>query len=449
MKVKDRISDNYRKQVDEILDNQSDLNLFDPLSQEETDEIWEEVSVKMDIDEVWTYISSDLEIVMPSHSGSGIILKSVAAFLIILIGMIPVKKAILESGINQPDILIENELNEQSAELVIKNKRVNPNTGVQVKGVISPALKSSLDKSENDSRTIPAVSSGTGLTQEAPIPASNEVVSRILACSEMADSNLVVSPDKIPMEKSDIPPALFPGDLEKIELLSKTDLESLKKNDNSSAAGSSLLLAYRGRISGGLITLVRNTWLLNYETLDGFRSESLNTTEFVYFPDVGLSMNYSINKTWSLQADGFFSSNTGQEYLDYIYGHYSRKKITLNYSMIDFSVKHKFISSGNLIPRFSINILAGGYVSFLNYAYQKINTDLENIGSHYGKFDFGVRLGGEFELQIFDQLSLAPGLSLSIGIPNIYKGDSNIPGYLRRTHNGSAGFHLAIYYHFN
>jgi hypothetical protein len=289
----------------------------------------------------------------------------------------------------------------------------------------------------------------TDLIQGTPIPVSNEIVSKVLAASEIADSNMVISLDKIPTEKSNIPRVLFPGDLEKIKVLSKTDFDSLKLNVNSSTAGFSMPSTDRGRISGGLITLFKNTWLLNYETLDGLTSESLNTTEIVFFPDVGLSLSYSLNKTWLLQVDGFLSSNTGQEYLDYIYGHYSRKKITLNYSTIALSVKHKFTGSVNFMPRSSINVLAGGYISFLHYAYQKINTDVENIGSQYGKFDFGVRLGGEFELQIFDQLSLAPGLFLSIGIPNIYKGDGYIPGYLRRTHNGSAEFHLTFYYHFD
>jgi hypothetical protein len=444
---KDKISDNYRKQVDELLNNQSDLNLFNPLNKEKLDEIWEEISTEMDIDEVWKDISSDLDTVMSVDSDSGIIVKSIAVVLIILIGMIPVKKAIWDSGISQPDILTENKQNEQSAELIAKNKPGDSNKGEQVKGDISPVLRSSLDKSEVGNKPTPAERNRTGLTQRTPIPVSNVVVSKVLSASEMADSNLVVSRDKIPIEKSNIPPALFPDDLKKIKLLSKTDFDSLKINDNFSTAGSSLPLIDRRRISGGLITLFKNTWLLNYETLDGLKSESLKSTEIVFFPDVGLSLSYSLNKTWLLQADGFFSSNTGQEYLDYIYGHYSRKKITLNYSTIDLSVKHKFTGSGDFIPRSSINLLAGGHISFLHYAYQKINKDLENIGSQYGKFDFGVRLGGEFELQIFDQLSIAPGLFLSIGIPNIYKGNSNIPGYLRRTHNGSAEFHLAFYFH--
>ena len=36
--------------------------------------------------------------------------------------------------------------------------------------------------------------------------------------------------------------------------------------------------------------------------------------------------------------------------------------------------------------------LAGGYLSALHYANQEINTNIENIGSQYERFDFGVRL---------------------------------------------------------
>ncbi len=447
MNGKDKIPENYRKQVDELLDDQSGFNFNNPLNQEELDEIWEEISTEMDIGEVWNGISSDLDIVMPVDSGSGTIVKAIAVVLIILFGMIPVQKILLDSHDDQPDKFIEKKQNEQPAEMIAKNKSMDSTAGEQVKGDLSPALRSSLDKSEDSNKLTPAERNRTVLTQGTPIPVNNEIVSRVLAVSEMADSNLVISPDKIPIEKSGIPPALIPVDLKKIKLFTKTDFDSLIINDNSSSTGFSLPLTDRGRISGGLITLFKNTWLLNYETLDGLKSESLRSTEIVFFPDVGISLGYSLNETWLLQADAFISSNTGQEYLDYIYGHYSRKKITLNYSTIDLFVKHKFTGSSNFIPRSSINVLAGGHISFLHYAYQKINRDLENIGSQYEKFDFGVSLGGEFELQIFDRLSLAPGLFLSIGIPNIYKGTINIPGYFRKTHNGSAEFHLAFYLH--
>jgi hypothetical protein len=448
VKGEENISGNYRKRVDESLDAQSDLRRLNSLSQKEVDEIWEEISLEMDIDEVWTGISSGLDTVMPVDSGSGIIVKSFAAMLIILIGIIPVKRGILESDIRQPYLSIANKQNEQPAGLIVRNKTLDSNAGERVKENISPALKSSLDKSDNDNIHSPAETNKNGLTQRTPLLLSNGDGLKVVAFAEMIDSNLIVSREAEQIEKDGIPPVFIPADMEKINLLPKTDYDKLKINERTSATGSSLTLSERGRISGGLITVYKNTWLLNYETFDGLKSESLNSTEFVYYPDVGLSLDYSLNRTWMLQAEGFLSSNVGQEYLDYIYGHYSRKRITINYSSLVLSVKHRFTGSGNLIPHSSINVLAGGYISFLHYAYQKINTDLEHIGSQYEKIDFGVRLGGEFEFYVFDQLSLAPGLFLSLGIPNIYKGTGDIPGYLRKTHNGSAELHLAFYYHF-
>jgi hypothetical protein len=450
VKGEDNIADKYRKQVDKILDSQSDKNSFSPLSQEELDEIWEELYVEMDIDEVWNEISSDLDIVMPldSHSGSGIIVKSFATILIILIGMIPVRKATLDSVFSQPDILIENRQNGQSADLISVNKSLDTNSAEQLKGGISPVIRIYLDKSKDIKMLTSAEMNRADLKQGIPISLSNEVVSRDLASSEKVDSTLVVSTGKIPIEESSITPALLPEEMEKIEVISKKDFENLIISDNYSTAGFSVPSNEKGKVSVGLITLFKNTWLLNHETLDGLKSESLTTTEMVYFSDVGLSLNYSLNKNWLLQADGFFSSNTGQEYLGYYYGHYTRKEITLNYSAIDLFVKHKFTLSSNFIPRSSINVFAGGYISFLHYAYQKINTDLEDIVSQFEKYDLGVMIGSEFELQLFDQLSIAPGLFLSLGIPNIYKGTSNISDYLRRTQNGSAELHLAIYYHF-
>ena len=440
MNKRDKISDNYRKRVDGLLQNQSDLDLFNPLNQAELDEIWEEISTEMDIDEIWKNISSELDIARPVDSGFDLIIRILAAVLIILLGLIPVKKTMLDPGISQTDISSETRHNEQSAASGIKNKGEDSSTGEQKKGDISPALRSSLDKSGDAHKLIPAAGNRNWLTLEIPMPLINEAISEVLTVSETSDSSLVVSPDKIPTRKSGISPALFLDDLKKINALSKTDF---------STSGSSLPLTDNKRISLGLIISFRNTWLLNYETLNGFKSESLNTTEIVFFPEVGLSMNYSLNNSWLLQADGFFSSNSGQEYLDYIYGIYSKKKITLNYSTIAPSVKYKFMISSNYNPRSSINVCAGGYFSVLHYAYQEINSDRKSIGSQYRKFDFGVRLGGEYELQISDQLSLVPGLFLSIGIPNIYKGSDYVPGYFRRTHNGRVGFHIAAYYHFD
>ena len=449
MKGSDKILDYYRKKVDELIDNQSSDDLHEQMNHEEQDELWEEISTELDIGEVWNGISRDLEIVMPVNTSSGIIVKSIAVVLIILISLIPEEKAIMDSDVNQAVILIENSLNEQSEEHITIKPGDFDSGGQLHEDNSSPVLSSSFDISEDDNETSLEDITSTGFTEGAVIPLSNEDVTKVSAFSDMSDSNLVVFPKNIPIEKSSFQVTLIPVDMGIFKELYKTDFDRLKINDNSSISEFLLSKTDSRRFSVGLITLFKNTWLLNHETFNGLKSESLNSTMLVFSQDIGLSLNYSLNKNWFLQADGYLYSDTGQEYLEYIYGNYIRKKITLRYSTIALSLKNKFIGSGRFMDRYSVNLLAGPYLSFLHFANQKINTDIENVGSQYRKFDLGVRLGGEIELNLSDHVSVAPGLFVSLGIPNIYEGDGIIPGYLRRTHNGSAGFHFIIYYHFD
>lgn len=450
MREEDKISENYRKKVDDLIWSQSNLNLPKPLLQEELDEIWEEIYVEMDIGEVWNDISSDLDIIMPEDSGSGLIIKSIAAVLIILLGMVPVTKPVIDSEISQPGIIIVKKQDAHTEESLIKNKPAGINTGVKVDRDNSPGLIRSLNR---DEAAIGIYSEGrnkTGLPGETVNIPDNKDVVPDLSVNDAKDTNLALHTDPISKGQFIIHPVMVP-----YNTLKMTPLSSISNIDKPviinyySISGHSVQLSGPGRISIGLTALYKNTWLLNNKTFDGLKSQSLTTSEIVFFSDIGLSLNYGLNKKWQLQADGFFFSNTGQEYLEYYYGHYSRRAITLRYSTIALSVKYKFNGNSVLMPRSSVNVLAGGYFSVLNYANQRINSDLQNIGSHYQRYDLGVKLGSEIELHLFDNLSLAPGLSLSFGIPNIYKGTSNIPGNLRRTHNGSAELRLAFYYHFD
>jgi hypothetical protein len=443
LRGRDKISDNYRKQVNEFLDNPSGRDFFSTLNQSELDGVWEEITAEMDIEEVWNAISSDLDVLMPVDSGSGFVVKTIASVLIILVATIPARKAITDTAINHQDIIIENKQSEEPAALVIKNSIEVSGSRDQAKADISPLSANSSNKVEGYYNLTRAQSTSSDLIHGKPLPLSNDVVSKVMTTTELADNSISISPYKIPDGWNNSPQPLNSDDPGKIKLSDNPDFDNLKIKDNSSISSFRLPSTERGRISGGLIILFKNTWLLNKETFNGFKSETLNTTEIVFFPDAGLSLNFSLNKTWSLQADAFIYSNTGQGYHDYIYGNYSRKTITLKYSTIALSVKYKFKGTGLYLPHSSINVLAGGYFSILQHANQEINKDLENIESLYEKTDFGVRLGGEFEFQISDQLSIAPGMIISLGIPDISK-----PGYLTRTHNGSAGFNISFYYHF-
>jgi hypothetical protein len=444
---KDKISDKYREEVEKLLGDKYSFDPSVPLSREEQDEIWEEISDQLDIDAVWRSILSDLDSIMPAENSSGILIKSVAAIFIILIGLIPVKKTSLISGSDFAANSIETGLDDQAEQEETEDKTLNYYAEEPLGGDISPEMKNFSDKSGLSVMDDHEESSVTGILHITATNVSKEQVSDALVVGSVDDHRLIVSQSEIPSEKSCIPPALFYDNLKNKNLFMGTDVNNLKANEGLTEYGLSLPANETARFSAGFVTLLRNTWLLNDETFRGLKSESLNTTEMVFFPDIALSLNYSLNRTWSFQADGFLCSNTGQDYLDYIYGHYSRKSITLRYSTIALSVKYRITNGRIPAERSSVNFLAGAYMSFLHQAQQKINADLENIRPQYLNHDFGVRAGGEFEFYLTDRLSLAPGLFISLGIPNIYRGDSYIPGFLRRTHNGSASFQLTFYYH--
>jgi hypothetical protein len=442
---KNHISEDYRKRVDELLRNQSDPYFINSLNKEELDEIWREISSEMDISDVWDDISSDLDIQMPAVSGSGIIVKYVAIVLLIVASLIPVRKGTESSVPVHTDNLTELVQDQKSEVLIIKDKQVDSKTEKRVKGTIVPESERSPVKREDMEKPALADISEIRMVEETLTLENADVNPDITQDAVINNIKPADSPDLIHVEESNLPTLFLSVDPERTKEISRTDFSNLEINSDVNMTSFTPTQYGWGRISVGLMASLKNTWLLNYETLDGLRTESLTTTKIVFYPDAGLSLGYSLNTAWQLQADAFLYSNTGQSYFIYNYGHYSKKNITLCYSTIVLSAKYKLTLRGDPGNRSSINLITGGYLSVLNSSIQRINTDLENIKSQYDEFDLGLRLGSEFELYVSDHFSLAPGIFLSVSIPDIYKGSSNI----RSTHNGSAVFSFSFYYHFD
>lgn len=448
MKDKDKISGIFRILIDEHIDSQSNNKPVSKTERDDINESWDAISFELDIDEVWTGISHKLDKIMPAGSDSGLILKFVAGILIVLSGISPVKNYFKDSGNLNPKTSALYPLYENSGEPASGNSGADRSSVEGPDSIINPVPTS-----------LPPINGSSGISTDAEVSTNNLKDSIPVGKSQDADlTNLNIqgeisaegSISGINNEEKEIadPEVSAVENPEKIKLSCLKEFAGPAKTEIVPASVFPLSSNGRGRFSGGYIAILKNTWLLNNETFDGLKSESLNTTEIVIFPDVGLSLIYSVNNRLFIQSDGFFYSNTGQKYFQYISGHYSRKKIILRYSTIALSAKYKFIVNRGLIPCSSINLIAGGYLSALHHADQKINSDLEHIGSQYRGYDLGVRLGSEIELPLNYYFSLAPGIFVSYGIPNIYKGDSYIPGYLRKTHNGNAEFHLSFYYNF-
>jgi hypothetical protein len=449
MRTRDRISQQYREQVERLMWNPNDTGDTEKLTPEETDLLWEEIRTELDIGDVWNNISSGLDIVLPPDHGPGFFLKGCAAALIIIAGFINVRETIPDENMPDPQIMPHTDMTEQSSSLSAGNNYQTSHSPGDSRSTGLP-----LPITEAGAATPPPVQVRV---REKTIDSDHRMLAYEVTMSEIpmqlgADpegTHSGTQPLNHPEERVDIQPGMSSGITGNVEVVSRLKSVSLKSGNESHRGNATLRSAEPGRFSGGIVTSLKNTWLLNRETFDGLKPESLNTTEFVVFPDEGLLLSYSFSESWSLNTEAFLCSNTGQEYLDYIFGKYSRKRIVLRYSAIALSARYR-VSNGFLRESHSsFNLLAGPYLSYLISADQKINHYSEGIRSHYTTLDFGVRLGGELELRLNDRLSVAPGLVISLGLTNIFRGEADIPGYLRNTHNGNAQLQLSFYYHYD
>ncbi|MBR8536747.1 hypothetical protein KDU71_14315 [Carboxylicivirga sediminis] len=199
------------------------------------------------------------------------------------------------------------------------------------------------------------------------------------------------------------------------------------------------------RWTTGVVTAVKNTYLLNQETLDGFSPAGMNNASLAFMPDVGLNLQYAINRRYVLESNVFVSSNTKQSYNFYSYGEYVSKDMQLQYLATELLLKQNARRSyfkDKLIRR---NV-AGVYVAHMQSASEQVGSEVMDVSSKYASFDYGLMLGQELELRSSRPVKVSTGITIKYGLPNVYVGDAQVPGQFNKTHNASIEFRVGIAY---
>lgn len=201
-------------------------------------------------------------------------------------------------------------------------------------------------------------------------------------------------------------------------------------------------------LSFGFTSALKNTWLFNQETMDGFDVNVPGKTNLKFFPDLGVNVKYRFLPQWAVEMGAFFSSRTGQSYNQFIYGRFTQKEIALNYMQFELMgsrVGRRSLAYNSKViqPRIS----AGIYLAKLNTASETIGGEREKVIDRYNNNDFGFILGQDFDISLGDNLTLSPGLRLKWGMKNVYAGEAYIPASLKPTYNRSIEFRISLDYH--
>ncbi len=197
----------------------------------------------------------------------------------------------------------------------------------------------------------------------------------------------------------------------------------------------------------GANCMVKNTWLLNSTTYNGLSSKSLAQTNLHFGNAYGISAGYYITPKWSTEINWYVNSQQGQTYHVYNEGQYVQEQIKLDFTAFNLSIKQN--SSSRFLRK---NVRTShGVIAGINLAYLKKGDDGSDSGSDenysdYSDFDYGLRLGYEYNFLISGHVLFSPAIMGDFGIKNIYRGNASMPGSFNQTRSASFGLSLGIKY---
>ena len=202
-----------------------------------------------------------------------------------------------------------------------------------------------------------------------------------------------------------------------------------------------------GSFSLGITTAIKNTWLINNETFEGFDRLNHNRTDLKFYPDIGINLHYQHTQRWGLKTGVFFSSSTGQTYRQYIHGKFTHRSISLNYLQWELMASH---TTGNRLFQNTGSVrlksMLGFYTSIMNSATEVIENDQFDVKPLYAGLDYGLVLGQYLQWQPVRRVVFSPGMHVKWGLTDIYRGGNNLPLNFSNTYNRSIEFRLNVYY---
>jgi hypothetical protein len=227
------------------------------------------------------------------------------------------------------------------------------------------------------------------------------------------------------------------------------DIEDLNLSDGIVSYAFSNNINSPGSFSLGITTAIKNTWLINNETFEGFDRLNHNRTDLKFYPDIGINLHYQHTQRWGMETGLFISSSTGQTYRQYIHGQFTHRSISLNYLQWELMASHttgkQMLRNTNAV---SLKSLLGFYASVMNSATEIIENDQFDVKPLYSGLDYGIVMGQYLQWQPLRRVVFSPGVHVKWGLTDIYQGGVNSPVNFSNTYNRSIEFRFNIYYTF-
>ncbi|MFO8001059.1 MAG: PorT family protein [Marinilabilia sp.] len=189
---------------------------------------------------------------------------------------------------------------------------------------------------------------------------------------------------------------------------------------------------------------IANTWLVNNKTLEGMDPNEFTATRPTFTSNYGFGLETNLSGRWDLVSQISLTRQQGQNYEEYIQGHYVSNNTNLEYFDVSLRARYQPFRE-NMYHTLS----AGLYNGFLKSASQHTDGETNDITPEYTGTDFGIIAGYEYRAPLSDHLTLGTGIFLRTGLKNVFSGNEMISSNLNQSYNTSFNFSLSLGYTFS
>lgn len=188
--------------------------------------------------------------------------------------------------------------------------------------------------------------------------------------------------------------------------------------------------------SWGVYTAYNNTWLSNFETREGLKSNSLRNTIPTFDLEFGLQANWKIGRHL-LGSRLVFNSRGGQTYYEFLNARFVKREVSLDYIRFEPTYQLPLLDQRLLV-------FIGPYFSYLLGAKESLGGVESDLMSEIASFDVGFQGGIGIRKNLSPTLHLTSGFRFQRGVSNIFKGNDLIPSTTKVTQNTFYGVFIAI-----
>ena len=217
----------------------------------------------------------------------------------------------------------------------------------------------------------------------------------------------------------------------------------LTKNDSTISSEETEKQNNQSKFAIGLASSFNNSWIINNETRNGLRPESISNSKLTFTQNYGGIITYNISDDWAITSEVFVFSENKQKITTYVQGKFTNKTTQIDYTKISLSIEKRMSRKKSYSKAQNI-LKLGTYIGLKNTDTEIQNSSITNYNNQIKDHDIGLKLAAGRINRVSKNIQFEYGIMNDFSLININKESNNIDKY----YNFNLGAYVNLKYLF-